>query len=187
MPILVGVTDTSLEEAIELAGGRNFSWFFKDWIVGGGGHPRFDVSYRWVPERKQIDLTIKQIQADLPFENEFQLPVSDHSQGELVEQLHAYLLQQHKAGRISVVVLDGITRLARAYNLTAPASGEYRALVCLFLAGGNDSFNMLAPFSGPSATAARTRKARCGGSRIFRGCTGARPRRWRRRSRQARS
>ncbi len=30
----------------------------------------------------------------------------------------------------------------------APADGEYRALVCLFLAGGNDSFNMLAPASG---------------------------------------
>jgi uncharacterized protein (DUF1501 family) len=35
-----------------------------------------------------------------------------------------------------------------------PATGEYRALVCILLAGGNDSFNMLAPFSGPSATAA---------------------------------
>jgi uncharacterized protein (DUF1501 family) len=28
---------------------------------------------------------------------------------------------------------------------TAPAPGEYRALVCLFLSGGNDSFNMLVP------------------------------------------
>ena len=36
---------------------------------------------------------------------------------------------------------------------TPPANGEYRALVCILLAGGNDSFNMLAPFSGPSATA----------------------------------
>src|SRR5690606_12379495 len=30
----------------------------------------------------------------------------------------------------------------------APTDGEYRALVCVFLAGGNDSFNMLAPISG---------------------------------------
>lgn len=36
---------------------------------------------------------------------------------------------------------------------TPPATGEYRALVCILLAGGNDSFNMLTPFSGPSATA----------------------------------
>jgi HEAT repeat protein len=43
--------------------------------VGGGGHPRFEVAYRWVPERKQVDLTVKQIQSDLPFENDFRLPV----------------------------------------------------------------------------------------------------------------
>jgi len=30
-------------------------------------------------------------------------------------------------------------------NASVPAAGEYRALVCLFLAGGNDSFNMLVP------------------------------------------
>lgn len=30
---------------------------------------------------------------------------------------------------------------------TAPAGSDYRALVCLFLAGGNDSFNMLVPTS----------------------------------------
>src|SRR5690349_21642337 len=36
---------------------------------------------------------------------------------------------------------------------TPPANGEYRALVCILLAGGNDSFNMLTPFSGPSETA----------------------------------
>ncbi len=28
---------------------------------------------------------------------------------------------------------------------TVPATGDYKALVCLFLAGGNDSFNMLVP------------------------------------------
>jgi aminopeptidase N len=69
------VESADLAEAIELAAGRNFSWFFKDWVVVGGGHPRFEVSYRWVPERKSVDLTVKQIQSDLPFENEFRLPV----------------------------------------------------------------------------------------------------------------
>ena len=69
------VDSADLKEAIERAAGRNLSWFFEDWVVGGGGHPRFEVSYRWSPERKQVDLTVKQIQADLPFENEFRLPV----------------------------------------------------------------------------------------------------------------
>jgi uncharacterized protein (DUF1501 family) len=37
-------------------------------------------------------------------------------------------------------------------NAAAPAAGEFRALVCIFQSGGNDSFNMLAPYSGPSST-----------------------------------
>jgi uncharacterized protein (DUF1501 family) len=37
-------------------------------------------------------------------------------------------------------------------NASAPTSGEYRALVCLFLSGGNDSFNLLTPYSGASST-----------------------------------
>jgi aminopeptidase N len=69
------VDSADLMEAIERAAGRNLAWFFEDWVVGGGGHPRFEVSYRWAPERKQVDLTVRQIQADLPFENEFRLPV----------------------------------------------------------------------------------------------------------------
>ncbi len=37
-------------------------------------------------------------------------------------------------------------------NAAPPAAGEYRALVCLFQSGGNDSFNVLTPYSGASAT-----------------------------------
>jgi aminopeptidase N len=69
------VDSADLKEAIESAAGRNLSWFFQDWVQKGGGHPRFEVSTQWVPERRQIDLTVKQIQSDLPFENEFRLPV----------------------------------------------------------------------------------------------------------------
>ena len=69
------VDSADLKEAIERAAGRNLSWFFEDWVVGGGGHPRFEVSYRWAPDRKEVDLTVRQIQADLPFENDFRLPV----------------------------------------------------------------------------------------------------------------
>ncbi len=42
-------------------------------------------------------------------------------------------------------------------NAAPPAPGEYRALVCLFLSGGNDSYNMLSPYSGPSSTHADSR------------------------------
>jgi HEAT repeat protein len=57
------------------ASGRNLRPFFEDWIRGGGGHPSFAVGYRYAPERKQVDLTIRQVHADLPFEDAFHLPV----------------------------------------------------------------------------------------------------------------
>lgn len=37
-------------------------------------------------------------------------------------------------------------------NAAPPLAGEYRAIVCLFMSGGNDSYNMLSPRSGPSST-----------------------------------
>jgi len=48
----------------------------------------------------------------------------------------------------SIPILSTLLNLKLAQDVaavTAPANGEYRALVCLFLAGGNDSFNMLVP------------------------------------------
>jgi len=48
----------------------------------------------------------------------------------------------------SVPVLNTLLNLRLAEGLataSAPSTGEYRALVCLFFAGGNDSFNMLVP------------------------------------------
>jgi uncharacterized protein (DUF1501 family) len=40
---------------------------------------------------------------------------------------------------LNLRLLEGVA------SASVPASGEYRALVCLFLAGGNDSYNMLVP------------------------------------------
>jgi aminopeptidase N len=64
-----------LQIALERASGRDLGPFFGDWIVEGGGHPAFEVGARYVAERKAVDLTVRQIQADLPFENAFHLPV----------------------------------------------------------------------------------------------------------------
>jgi uncharacterized protein (DUF1501 family) len=55
----------------------------------------------------------------------------------------------------SIPILSTLLNLRLAQDVaavTAPANGEYRALVCLFLSGGNDSFNMLVPRE-PSAYA----------------------------------
>ncbi len=55
----------------------------------------------------------------------------------------------------SIPVLNTLLNLGFAEKLsavTAPTDSEYRALVCIFLSGGNDSFNMLVPRE-PSAYA----------------------------------
>ena len=48
----------------------------------------------------------------------------------------------------SIPILNTLLNLRLSQGIASasvPAAGEYRALVCLFLAGGNDSFNMLIP------------------------------------------
>ena len=68
--------------------------------------------------------------------------------------MNAPLSRRRFLGQASCAAVSSIPLLSTLLNLklaqdvaavTAPASGEYRALVCLFLAGGNDSFNMLVP------------------------------------------
>ncbi|MBL9131387.1 MAG: DUF1501 domain-containing protein [Verrucomicrobiaceae bacterium] len=59
-----------------------------------------------------------------------------------------FLGQASCAAVSSIPVLNTLLNLSFAEKIsavTAPANGEYRALVCLFLSGGNDSFNMLVP------------------------------------------
>lgn len=59
-----------------------------------------------------------------------------------------FLGQSSCAAISSIPVLNTLLNLSVTEKLsavTAPANGEYRALVCLFLSGGNDSFNMLVP------------------------------------------
>ncbi|MDB6076452.1 MAG: hypothetical protein JWO82_199 [Akkermansiaceae bacterium] len=71
-----------------------------------------------------------------------------------------FLRQAGCTGMSSVPVLNTLLnlRLASAVaNAAPPVAGEYRALVCLFLSGGNDSFNLLSPYSGPSPTGADAR------------------------------
>ena len=68
------VESIDLQRALEDVTGRKLDWFFGDWIRGGG-YPALAVSWQWAPERESVDLSIEQLQADLPFENQFELPV----------------------------------------------------------------------------------------------------------------
>lgn len=59
-----------------------------------------------------------------------------------------FLGQASCAAVSSLPVLNTLLSLRLAQGVAqaaAPAAGEYRALVCLFLSGGNDSYNMLVP------------------------------------------
>ncbi len=61
-----------------------------------------------------------------------------------------FIGQASCAGVGSTALFSTLLTLRLANSLaaqTAPAGSDYRALVCLFLSGGNDSFNMLVPTS----------------------------------------
>ena len=69
------VDSFDFQRSMEKVSGGNLKWFFEDWIRGGGGYPALSVSYLWVPERNELDLTIEQVQATLPFEGYFDVPI----------------------------------------------------------------------------------------------------------------
>lgn len=70
------VDSYDFQRAMEQASGQNLEAFFADWIRDGGGFPNLNVSSHWSAKRKQVDLTLDQVQADLPFENNFDLHVN---------------------------------------------------------------------------------------------------------------
>jgi len=88
------VDSADFQRALEKEAGLNLSWFFDDWIVGGGGHPALGVSYLWVPGRQEIDLTVEQVQGDLPFEDLFHLPVDIRILTTEGSQTHSVLLDK---------------------------------------------------------------------------------------------
>ena len=70
-----------------------------------------------------------------------------------------FLGQASCAAVSSIPLLNTLLNLKLASsiaNAAPPAEGEYRAIVCLFLSGGNDSYNMLSPSSGESSTNANS-------------------------------
>ncbi len=67
------VDSHDFQRALEDASGQNLETFFEDWIRHGAGFPNLEVSSQWSAERKQVDLTLEQLQAKLPFEKAFDL------------------------------------------------------------------------------------------------------------------
>ena len=100
------VDSRDFQRAMEDASGQNLETFFADWIRDGAGFPHLRVSSQWSAERRQVDLTLDQLQADLPFENAFDLAVD-------VEVVTAAGRTQHR-----VPITDWHTQIS------LPADGE---------------------------------------------------------------
>ncbi len=69
------VVSDDFKIAIREATGQNLDWFFADWVTGAG-HPQFEVSYKYVPAVRSIDLSVKQVQPVVEGQGLFTLPVS---------------------------------------------------------------------------------------------------------------
>lgn len=55
-----------LRLAFEEVSGQDLNWFFNQWYFSNG-HPKLDISYRWVPEKNEQQVIIKQTQEGQPF------------------------------------------------------------------------------------------------------------------------
>ena len=146
------VESVDLEAALREVSGRNLRPFFEDWIRGGG-RPlvlRGQPSLRSVAPRR--DLNIRQVHADLPFENDFHLPVQ-------VKVVTA------KGARVHEVAIDGWTT-----DVSAPVDGQplVRRVRQGRVAGERDPAR--APARGDAAPARwrRPRREAAGGARGLR-------------------
>ena len=61
--------------AIEESSGQNLDWFFADWVTGGG-HPTLEVKYDYLPNHRQIVLSVEQVQPFVEGQRLFSLPVT---------------------------------------------------------------------------------------------------------------
>ncbi len=75
------VETNDFRQAIEDATGRPLEWFFDQWIYRGG-HPQYDVSWKWNRKRSAVALTVKQTQKVDQVTPLFRMPVQAAVTGE---------------------------------------------------------------------------------------------------------
>ena len=68
------VESSDLLTAFEESTGSNLTWFFDQWIWGGG-HPVFEVQWRYVPARRKVEVKVEQVQPLVDGQGIFTLPV----------------------------------------------------------------------------------------------------------------
>ncbi len=87
------VDSHDFQRAMEASSGMNLNAFFEDWIRGGGGFPDIRVTSQWSEQRKQLDLSLEQVQADLAFENDFRLPMEVEIMTATGSEIHTVTLK----------------------------------------------------------------------------------------------
>ncbi len=99
-------------------------------------HPEVDLIVLLVDERPEEVTDMRRSVKGEVIGSTFDRPAEEHAQvAELVIQVAK---RRVELGRDVVIILDGITRLSRAYNLAAPASGR-------IMSGGLDSAALYPP------------------------------------------
>jgi aminopeptidase N len=73
--------------------GENLSWFFDDWIYGAG-HPVFEVSYDYFPNRNLIELTVQQVQPRVEGQDLFSIPVEIEVVVEREEEIYQIWIEK---------------------------------------------------------------------------------------------
>lgn len=51
------------QNIVEQVSGQDLDWFFDQWLYRSG-HPEFNVSYRWLPDARQVNVYVQQTQED---------------------------------------------------------------------------------------------------------------------------
>lgn len=57
-----------LQEALEQSSGQKLDKFLASWIFGAG-HPQYELSWKWIKNRKSVRLTLRQLQPEDVFPN----------------------------------------------------------------------------------------------------------------------
>ena len=68
------VETNDFKQAIEDATGRALDWFFNQWVYRGG-HPEYEVSWKWDRKKQAVALEVKQVQMVNELTPLFQMPV----------------------------------------------------------------------------------------------------------------
>jgi aminopeptidase N len=88
------VDSHDFQNAVEESTGYNLDWFFKEWLHKGG-HPVFDVSYKYNDADHMLNLTVKQVQKVDEITPVYRMPVN--------------ILIQTKAGKMNErIVVDSL-------------------------------------------------------------------------------